>query len=146
MSQRKAHLLAPEEGRWIGWLGHTIRYLATAKQTAGRYCLSTAGIGKGDGAPPHSHEFEEGFYILSGKVRFKAGNQTVVLGAGDFINVCGGTVHAPEGLEESHLLVIAAPSGFDLFQIKAGEGVAFAGCRAAENEAGSSFLNSRDCI
>lgn len=114
-------LLNESQGRWLGWLGHKIRYLATEEETSGRFCLSTALIQSGDGAPPHSHKFEEGFYVLSGRVEFIAGNKTVPLNTGEFIHISGGTAHAPKALEGSQLLTLAAPAGFDHFQLEAGE-------------------------
>jgi hypothetical protein len=48
----------------------------------------------GGGPPPHIHTREkETFYVLEGNVEFLLGEQTVVAGPGDFVNVPRGTVH-----------------------------------------------------
>lgn len=110
------------EGIWVQWFSHPLRYLATAAETGGSYCVSVGVINKDEGASPHSHTFDEGFYILEGAVEFTAGNQKVLLQKGDYIHVSPGTVHFPRGVSDvpSIMLVIAAPCGFDEFQIKAG--------------------------
>ncbi|MEM6365727.1 MAG: cupin domain-containing protein [Planctomycetota bacterium] len=124
MTERPTQLLGPTQGRWLGWLGHPVRYLATKAETGGRYCISTAPVHAGGGAPPHRHDFGEGFYVLDGRVEFTAGSQRVVLSKGEFIHITGGTVHFRRALVDSQLLTIAAPTGFDQFQIEAGEELA----------------------
>lgn len=121
MADRSAHLLKSNEGRWIGWLGHPIRYLATEAETDKRYCVSTAPVQTGGGAPPHRHDFGEGFFVLEGEVEFTAGNRSVRLTKGEFIHIAGRTTHFPKALVDSKLLTIAAPTGFDQFQLSAGE-------------------------
>jgi len=122
-NSRSATVYPDDEGQWLQWLGHPVRYLATAEQTGGFFCMSIGTAHKNQGAPPHSHDFDEGFYVLRGLVQFTAGNQSVTLGEGDFINIGGGTVHAPKVLSDdgADLLTIAAPAGFDGFQMEAGE-------------------------
>ncbi len=114
------------DGIWVNWFRHPLRYLATAAETDGKYCVSIGAVDLGQGASPHSHDFDEGFYILDGEVEFTAGNRKVLLGRGDFINVKAGTVHYPRGAraESSKMLVIAAPCGFDAFQIEVGGRIA----------------------
>lgn len=124
MTVRPAHFLHPKQGRWLGWLGHPVRYLATKRETGGRYCISAAPVQTGGGAPPHRHDFGEGFYVLEGQVEFTAGNQSAVLSKGEFIHIAGGTAHFPRALIDSQLLTIAAPTGFDQFQMTAGEELA----------------------
>jgi mannose-6-phosphate isomerase-like protein (cupin superfamily) len=124
------------EGIWVQWFGHPLRYLATASDTDGRYCLSVGVVDKDRGAAPHSHDFDEGFYILDGKVEFTAGNRTVLLEQGDFINVKAGTVHYPRGAHNgpSTMLVVAAPCGFDEFQIRVGGRIDGPGAPAPKTE------------
>ena len=74
MKHRGAHVLGPNDGRWLGWLGHRVRYLAIGTETANKYCISDALVRAGDGAPPHRHNFGEGFYVLEGQVATKKGS------------------------------------------------------------------------
>ncbi len=119
---RKPTVFHSNEGVWVNWFRHALRYLAITEQTQGKYCLSIGKVDMGQGASPHSHNFDEGFYVLSGSVEFTAGRESVVLNAGDFINIKAGTVHFPRGAspQTSEMLVIAAPSGFDQFQLAVG--------------------------
>ncbi|MEM9941236.1 MAG: cupin domain-containing protein, partial [Planctomycetota bacterium] len=119
---REPTVFHADEGIWLWWLGHRIRYLATKAETDGQYSASVGLAKQGGKAPPHSHEFDEGFYVLNGEIEFFAGNQSVVLGQGDFINISAGITHYPRILSESaETLVIAAPTGFDQFQFEAGQ-------------------------
>lgn len=123
MTTRNPTVFAMNEGIWVQWFAHPIRYLATTSETDGKYCLSIGSVERGQGASPHSHTFDEGFYVLSGAVEFTAGNQKVLLHPGDFINITGGTVHYPRGASDdtAKMLVIAAPCGFDRFQMQVGQ-------------------------
>lgn len=55
----------------------------------------------GDKLPLHSHPHEQSGYIISGKIRFKIGEQDEILQAGDSYSILGGTIHSAEALEES---------------------------------------------
>ena len=122
MSDRCTTIRLGGEGHWVDWLGHTIRYLALGSETDDRYCLSDAEVPGGGGADPHRHPFSEGFYVLDGTVRFLLGATHHELAAGDYVHVPGGLTHRPEVTSETaKLLTIAAPAGFDRFQMEAGE-------------------------
>lgn len=117
-----ATVVPPGGGTWLGWLGHPVCYLATGEQTEGRYCLSQAIVPPGEGPPPHSHVFGEGFFVLEGELTFTAGNQTITLPAGGSAYVGPNCAHYFRNLAPTtaRLLVLAAPSGFDRFQREAG--------------------------
>jgi len=57
----------------------------------------------GTGPPPHSHEWDESFYVTKGQIRFVCGGETAMCPAGTFVHVPAGTVHAfsygPDGGE-----------------------------------------------
>lgn len=113
---------SPAEGIWLSWLGSPTRFVATGEETADTYCLSLATSAAGGGAPPHRHDFEEGFYLLSGRLTFIAGNQRFELAAGDFINIGANDAHAirNESGEPAEVITLCAPAGFDRFQIEGG--------------------------
>jgi quercetin dioxygenase-like cupin family protein len=58
---------------------------------------------EGMGPPPHSHDWDESFYITKGQVIFTCAGETGVCTAGTLVHVPAGTVHAfrfgPEGGE-----------------------------------------------
>jgi quercetin dioxygenase-like cupin family protein len=48
---------------------------------------------EGTGPPPHSHAWDEAFYVLSGEVNFACGASKYVCGTGTLVHVPKGTVH-----------------------------------------------------
>jgi quercetin dioxygenase-like cupin family protein len=49
---------------------------------------------EGTGPPPHSHDWEESFYVTKGQVQFTCNGQTTMCVAGTLVHVPAGTVHA----------------------------------------------------
>jgi quercetin dioxygenase-like cupin family protein len=58
---------------------------------------------KGAGPPPHSHDWDESFYVTKGRVDFTCGGQTTTCLPGTLVHVPAGTIHAfsfgPDGGE-----------------------------------------------
>src|SRR5262249_6236584 len=128
----------PGEGYFVGWQGGVVVYKALSDETDGKYCLSSGTVPAWSGPPPHVQTREdEGFYLLSGELRFTAGSETVALRAGSFLNVSRGTAHYflnPIDTPAA-LLVLDAPGGFDRFQIEAGHPLSDAGARVPPSSA-----------
>ncbi len=117
-------IVVPEDGGiWVSWIGGKIQYVATREQTGGNYCAMRGKVAPGGGAPLHRHPFHEGFYVMTGEVAVVAGREEIRLSEGDFINVAAGTVHriCNNSTSPAEVLTIAAPAGFDRFQLEAGE-------------------------
>ncbi len=110
------------EGSWVSWLGAPAQFLLLGEESSNGSCLSRATSPVGGSAPPHRHDFEEGFYLLSGQLTFRAGNQTYRLEAGDFINVGSGVVHSVKNESDrpAETLILCSPAGFDRFQLEGG--------------------------
>jgi quercetin dioxygenase-like cupin family protein len=49
---------------------------------------------EGTGPPPHSHDWDEAFYVLKGEVHFVCDGDAYACGAGTLVHVPRGTVHA----------------------------------------------------
>jgi quercetin dioxygenase-like cupin family protein len=49
---------------------------------------------EGMGPPPHSHGWDESFYVTKGRIEFTCGVQTAMCSAGTLVHVPAGTVHA----------------------------------------------------
>lgn len=49
---------------------------------------------EGTGPPPHSHDWDESFYVTKGQVQFSCNGQTTMCMAGTLVHVPAGTVHA----------------------------------------------------
>ncbi|MNT28768.1 Cupin domain protein [compost metagenome] len=48
---------------------------------------------EGSGPPPHSHDWDESFFITKGTVEIGYGDQAITAAAGTFVHVPAGTVH-----------------------------------------------------
>jgi quercetin dioxygenase-like cupin family protein len=74
-------------------VGEEIVVLASGEQT-GSYEIFRQGGPEGSGPPPHSHPWDEAFYVLEGQVNFGVGDdQDLVAEAGAFVHVPGDTMH-----------------------------------------------------
>lgn len=49
---------------------------------------------EGMGPPPHSHDWDESFYVTDGQVQFSCGGQTTMCLPGTLVYVPAGTTHA----------------------------------------------------
>jgi quercetin dioxygenase-like cupin family protein len=49
---------------------------------------------EGTGPPPHSHDWDESFYVTEGQIQFTCGSETTMCMAGTLVHVPAGTVHA----------------------------------------------------
>jgi quercetin dioxygenase-like cupin family protein len=73
-------------------VGEHITVLATAAQTGSCEIFFQAGPG-GSGPPPHSHPWDEAFYVLRGEVAFGIGDRESLAVEGTLVQVPGGTTH-----------------------------------------------------
>lgn len=48
---------------------------------------------EGAGPPPHSHDWDESFYVIKGEVAFICAGETITCVAGTFVHIPAGTVH-----------------------------------------------------
>lgn len=49
---------------------------------------------EGVGPPPHSHGWDESFYVMKGQVTFVSGGQTTACSPGTLVFIPAGTIHA----------------------------------------------------
>jgi mannose-6-phosphate isomerase-like protein (cupin superfamily) len=104
------------EGRTIAVVGDVYRFMATGKDTNGKYAMWEAIVPPGGGPPPHVHSREEeGFYILEGEITFMIGDERVVATAGMFANMPVGVPHSfkNESSEPAKMLISVAPAGLE---------------------------------
>ncbi|MSO87469.1 MAG: cupin domain-containing protein [Acidimicrobiia bacterium] len=89
----KRVILGPEErpeSLKIG--GFTVAVLASGHDTQGYEMFHTEGPA-GTGPSPHSHPWDETFYVLNGPVTFGVGQEEIVAESGTFLNVPGDAIH-----------------------------------------------------
>ncbi|QEG42115.1 cupin domain-containing protein [Roseimaritima ulvae] len=104
------------EGRRIGIVGDVYRFLATGKETDGKYAAFEAIVPPGSGPPPHVHSREEeSFLVLEGEVTFKLGEERLVAVEGTFLNMPVGSLHCfkNESDKTARLLISFAPAGLE---------------------------------
>ena len=76
-------IITPPQGHTVAVVGDVYRFLATGKDTNGKYALWEALVPPGGGPPPHVHSREEeGFYVLDGEITFTVNGERVVATAG----------------------------------------------------------------
>jgi quercetin dioxygenase-like cupin family protein len=106
----------PNEGRTIAVVGDVYRFMATSKDTNGKYAMWEAIVPPGGGPPPHVHSREEeSFYILEGEITFQIGEERVVATAGTFANMPVGTPHSfkNESNQPAKMIISIAPAGLE---------------------------------
>jgi quercetin dioxygenase-like cupin family protein len=74
-------------------VGIAITVLAPNTRT-GSYEITLQEGPEGVGPPPHSHPWDESFYVTRGSVLFSAGGADHTAGPGTLVHVPAGTVHA----------------------------------------------------
>lgn len=67
------------------------------------------------GPPLHVHDFEEFFYILTGRFLFELDGRSFEVQAGDFVHAPSGVPHVFQNTmdQEAKMLVIARPGGIE---------------------------------
>ncbi len=82
--------------------GFDVTVLASKQDTLGQEFTYQVGE-KGMGPPPHSHDWDESFFVVKGSVEFSCDGKTELCSAGTLVFVPGGTLHSfqygPDGGE-----------------------------------------------
>ena len=98
--------------------GDRYTFLVTGEETGGAYFVMEAFVPPGGGPGPHIHTREdETFYVVEGEIEFLLGEELVVAGAGDFVNVPRGVVHRFQNVsgETARLVLTFTPAGIEGF-------------------------------
>jgi quercetin dioxygenase-like cupin family protein len=74
-------------------LGTQVTVLASEDNSADQRITLQTGA-EGTGPPPHSHDWDESFFVSGGLVQFTCAGETTMCAAGTFVHVPGGTVHS----------------------------------------------------
>jgi len=73
-------------------VGEHITVLASGEAT-GSYEIFLQRGPEASGPPPHSHPWDEAFYVIKGEVSFGIGAQSATASAGTLVHLPAGTVH-----------------------------------------------------
>ena len=74
-------------------IGTKVTVLVSAAESKSQQVTVQSGD-EGTGPPPHSHEWDESFYVTKGQVQFTCAGQATTCVAGTFVYVPGGIIHA----------------------------------------------------
>jgi quercetin dioxygenase-like cupin family protein len=116
-------VLAAGEGRAYWVWGDRYRLKITGAQTDGAYAVVECEVGPQSGTPPHIHHAEdETFYILDGTLTLWIEGEAVQAGAGSYIAIPRGVVHAwkNESGGQVRMLTSVVPAGFEQFFVAIG--------------------------
>ncbi|MEM9419239.1 MAG: cupin domain-containing protein [Planctomycetota bacterium] len=103
-----------DAGHNAGQAGHCLLY---GKDTAGAHSLSISILRKGSEAPLHEHSREdETFYVISGQLDARVGDEHHTLNAGDSAFLPRGLKHRPLCLsEQAEIIMLIHPPGLENF-------------------------------
>jgi mannose-6-phosphate isomerase-like protein (cupin superfamily) len=92
MNKSQAFVVKPNEPTPLRMVGERVQILASAERTGSVEVFLQAG-NEGAGPPPHTHAWDEAYYVLEGRIDVLLGDRVVALSGGDFVFVPGGTPH-----------------------------------------------------
>jgi quercetin dioxygenase-like cupin family protein len=107
-------------------VGDTYTVLLSGEQTDGHFAMLDMLIPPGGGPPPHRHDFEECFRVLTGSIEVRVRDLPPVrLEAGDSANIPANAPHAFRNTADApaRLLCTVAPAGLERFFAEFGDPV-----------------------
>jgi quercetin dioxygenase-like cupin family protein len=105
-------------GRTYWGPGDLYTFLVTGAESGGAYFAMEALVPTGGGPPLHIHTNEnETFYVLEGQCTFQLGDETIVAGPGDFVNIPRQAVHCfrNDGADPVRMILTFTPAGIEKF-------------------------------
>jgi len=89
----KPFIAAPESyAPALDIVGEHVTVLASGEATEGYEIFLQRGP-EGSGPPPHSHPWDESFYVLQGEIEFGMGEESETASPGTLVHLPAGTVH-----------------------------------------------------
>jgi len=87
-------VLTPDQrARPLNVVGTQVTVLAS-NATTRSYGITLQQGDEGTGPPPHSHDWDEAFYVLSGEIQFVCNGEAHACQPGTLVHIPRGTVHA----------------------------------------------------
>lgn len=93
-------------------LGTQVRFLCESNETKGAWSLMEVTLPRDAGPPPHSHSWDEGYFVTEGEVEFSVANRSFAAKAGDFVYTPSGVLHGFRGVsaKPARVLIFDAPA------------------------------------
>lgn len=89
----KPLVVTPKDAaRPLDVVGERITVLASGAQTGSYEIFHQAGP-EGSGPPPHSHAWDEAFYVIRGRIAFGIDDDELVAAPGTLVHLPAGTTH-----------------------------------------------------
>ena len=89
----KPFFVTPEDyAPALNIVGEHVTVLASGEATEGYEVFLQRGP-EGSGPPPHSHPWDESFFVVRGEIDFGVGAESTTALAGTFVHLPAGTVH-----------------------------------------------------
>jgi quercetin dioxygenase-like cupin family protein len=89
----RAFVVSPEQrSRALDVVGEKITVLASSEDTHGYELFFQDGT-RGTGPPPHSHDWDESFFVLNGDIRFGFDDREMLATPGTLVHLPAGTQH-----------------------------------------------------
>jgi quercetin dioxygenase-like cupin family protein len=86
-------IVTPEDyGEVLDIVGERVTVLASGEATQGYELFLQRGP-EGSGPPPHSHPWDESFYVIKGKIDFGIGAASTTASPGTLVHLPAGTEH-----------------------------------------------------
>lgn len=111
MSKKLPFVSSPgQRPRPLDVVGEELSVLVAKDATQGYEVFLQVGA-EGSGPPPHSHAWDESFYVISGQMEFGYGEEHHAVAPGGFVHIPGGTVHWFRFLEGGGQMVSITSEG-----------------------------------
>ena len=94
----------------LNLVGEQIRVLADGERTGG-YEVFLQGGPDGAGPPPHTHPWDEAYFVLEGTLEVLLGERIQKVAAGEFVFIPGGTPHNFRLIGNTRFLSINSAAG-----------------------------------
>jgi quercetin dioxygenase-like cupin family protein len=89
----KPFVVAPKDyAPTLNIVGEHVTVLASGEATEGYEVFLQRGP-EGSGPPPHSHPWDESFFVTKGQIDFGIGTESTAASPGTFVHLPAGTVH-----------------------------------------------------
>jgi quercetin dioxygenase-like cupin family protein len=123
---RQPTLRKPNEGHTVAVVGDLYRFLATGKDTHGRFAMWEGIVPPGGGPPSYIHSREEeSFYVLEGEITIAVGDERFIATVSTFANMPVGSLHSFKNNtdKQARMNISIAPAGLENMFIEVGQQV-----------------------
>jgi quercetin dioxygenase-like cupin family protein len=110
--QKQPMIMKSQDVQPLHVLGTEVRFLCEGHSTNSAWSLMEVTLPRDTGPPPHSHQWDEAYFVTDGDVQFTVGNQRFTATAGDFVYTPGSVVHGFRGASQrpARVLILDAPA------------------------------------